>query len=131
MTDWSTAKCIGQTDLFFDERPLPTSIAKRICDECPISENCLEYALTNAEAWGVWGGLDYLERRTLAVLRDYPIPDRKPVIHGTEKGFAWHRRQTQKDPNHVACDPCRQAYNDRAKIRQANYRKRKREQDEL
>jgi hypothetical protein len=38
-------------------------IAKAVCRACPVRDDCLEYALTNAEPWGVWGGLSADERR--------------------------------------------------------------------
>ena len=42
--------------------------AKRICTECGVRAECLDYALTTREAYGIWGGLTELERK--ARLRD-------------------------------------------------------------
>ncbi|QBZ73532.1 WhiB family transcription factor [Streptomyces phage Mischief19] len=41
--------------------------AKSLCNRCPIRDACLEAALDNREAFGIWGGLTTEERR--AVLR--------------------------------------------------------------
>jgi len=37
--------------------------AKRVCKLCPVIGDCLDYALTNDEYAGVWGGLSERERR--------------------------------------------------------------------
>ena len=42
-----------------------TPEAKEICDECPVREPCLEFALTVREKHGVWGGRTERERRRL------------------------------------------------------------------
>jgi WhiB family redox-sensing transcriptional regulator len=39
--------------------------AKTICATCPVREACLEYALTNREHDGVWGGATEKERRRM------------------------------------------------------------------
>lgn len=39
--------------------------AVAFCARCPVMEPCLEYALANREADGVWGGLTPSERRSL------------------------------------------------------------------
>ncbi|QOQ39832.1 WhiB family transcriptional regulator [Trueperella pecoris] len=40
--------------------------AKRICQTCPVLDQCREYALTHNEPYGVWGGLSEEERNRLA-----------------------------------------------------------------
>jgi len=40
--------------------------AKRVCAECPVKLECLEYAVTNGIKDGVWGGLDEKERKELS-----------------------------------------------------------------
>ena len=37
--------------------------AKRLCGECPVQAPCLEFALATNEGEGVWGGMDWRERR--------------------------------------------------------------------
>ena len=39
--------------------------AREICDSCPVSGDCLAYALEIREPHGVWGGLNEAERRVL------------------------------------------------------------------
>ncbi len=52
-------------DLFFPNRGASTREAKKICSECPVQEHCLEYAIVNAEKFGIWGGLSERERRKI------------------------------------------------------------------
>lgn len=37
--------------------------AKAVCATCPVLEQCREYALSNAEPYGVWGGMTEEERQ--------------------------------------------------------------------
>ena len=39
--------------------------AKRVCDECAVTRECLEFALDTNQDSGVWGGLSEDERRTI------------------------------------------------------------------
>ncbi len=39
------------------------SRAKAICAECPVAEQCREFALTTEQEFGIWGGLSEDERR--------------------------------------------------------------------
>ncbi|MFC9359099.1 WhiB family transcriptional regulator [Rhodococcus sp. NPDC057014] len=41
------------------------SEAKLVCAQCPVIEQCREYALDYKEPYGVWGGLTSAERRHL------------------------------------------------------------------
>ncbi|CAN5548727.1 hypothetical protein BH24ACT26_BH24ACT26_07460 [soil metagenome] len=38
--------------------------AKRVCLQCEVKRECLEYALGTREPYGIWGGLTEIERRT-------------------------------------------------------------------
>lgn len=54
------AACTGtDPDLWFPEpstdRPLVNP--KTICRECPVREQCLDYAMRRKEQFGIWGGL--------------------------------------------------------------------------
>lgn len=64
---WQTrANCLGvDPDLFFPERGASTREAKSVCAGCEVKADCLEYALTNGEKFGIWGGLSERERRRL------------------------------------------------------------------
>lgn len=48
--------------LFFPEQGESTAEAKAVCDECPVRERCLQYALDHHERYGTWGGLSARER---------------------------------------------------------------------
>jgi WhiB family transcriptional regulator, redox-sensing transcriptional regulator len=51
--------------LFFPERGESAEPARQVCARCPVREPCLDYAVTNRIAYGVWGGLTGRERRVL------------------------------------------------------------------
>lgn len=46
-----------------DERERRELRAKSICQVCPVQADCLEYAVTIREPYGIWGGLTEAERR--------------------------------------------------------------------
>lgn len=60
------AACRGlDNDLFFPEQggqPKATA-AKRVCAVCPVTQDCLDYALETGSRWGIWGGMTEKERR--------------------------------------------------------------------
>ena len=64
---WQTDALCAQTDpeAFFPEKGGSTRDAKRICTSCDVRGECLEYALSNDERFGIWGGLSERERRKL------------------------------------------------------------------
>jgi WhiB family redox-sensing transcriptional regulator len=39
------------------------SQAKAVCAGCPVADQCLQFAVTTNQEYGVWGGLDEDERR--------------------------------------------------------------------
>lgn len=44
-------------------------LAKQVCAECPVAEQCLAYSLAFEEAFGTWGGLTEDERIRLLPVR--------------------------------------------------------------
>ena len=48
--------------------------AKRICYQCPVRAECLDYSLKH-EPWGIWGGFDERERVKIAIA-DKIVPTR-------------------------------------------------------
>lgn len=52
-------------DLFFPERGASTREAKEVCRGCVVRDECLEYAITNGEKFGIWGGMSERERRRI------------------------------------------------------------------
>lgn len=62
--------CTNAPSLFFpDEEDFSPgalrNYAIRICSECPVKNICLDYALSNNEIYGVWGGTAPGERAAL------------------------------------------------------------------
>jgi WhiB family redox-sensing transcriptional regulator len=43
--------------------------ARRVCADCPVKTECLEYALANRIDHGVWGGTSERERRRILKAR--------------------------------------------------------------
>jgi len=61
-------------DLFFADGTnlVDTKLAKAVCKDCHVIDQCLEYALQNRMEFGVWGGLTDKERK--ALLRKMKVP---------------------------------------------------------
>jgi len=60
------AACRGTNpDVFFPERGESSKAAKAICAACPVTGECLDYALTHAIHDGIWGGLSERARKRL------------------------------------------------------------------
>jgi WhiB family redox-sensing transcriptional regulator len=69
------AACTGvDPDLFFPPKgdSVPgesATAAKAVCASCPVRDDCLQYALTTNQRYGVWGGMTWTERRGLRKTR--------------------------------------------------------------
>lgn len=60
------AACRGvDPDIFYPVTDEEADDAKAICAICPVQQLCLEWALTNRERDGVWGGATERERRRI------------------------------------------------------------------
>lgn len=102
--------------------------AKKICASCPLATKCLEYAL-QGDLEGVWGGTTEWERRGQVEPRP---PSGHTSLHdgrrredlgcGTDAGFARHERRRKLEPEHRACDACREAHNVRQRERRSVHR---------
>jgi WhiB family redox-sensing transcriptional regulator len=67
--------CQSAPQLFFeqdargDEEALLTAqrfaMAKKLCNDCPIRQACLSYAIENNEVHGVWGQTTPIERKLI------------------------------------------------------------------
>jgi WhiB family redox-sensing transcriptional regulator len=46
------------SDLFFPAsfNRSTLAVARRYCDVCPVTDTCLEYAITSGTGEGIWGG---------------------------------------------------------------------------
>jgi WhiB family transcriptional regulator, redox-sensing transcriptional regulator len=60
------AACRGvDPDIFYPLDDDDAEDAKAVCAQCPVQQACLEWALTNRERDGVWGGATERERRRI------------------------------------------------------------------
>jgi len=64
---WRTsALCLAADPvLFHPDKGQPTSPAQRLCRQCPVQPDCLDYALATRQQFGVWGGLSTTQRQPL------------------------------------------------------------------
>jgi WhiB family transcriptional regulator, redox-sensing transcriptional regulator len=61
---WQEFALCAQTDpeAFFPEKGGSSREAKKVCANCEVRFECLEYALEHDIRWGIWGGLSERER---------------------------------------------------------------------
>jgi WhiB family redox-sensing transcriptional regulator len=60
------ARCRGaQPTEFFPSDGMGVEAAQRVCADCPVRVECLEYALAHRIEHGVWGGASERERRRI------------------------------------------------------------------
>jgi WhiB family redox-sensing transcriptional regulator len=58
--------CRGMdADVFFPPSDGDDSVAKSVCEACPVRAACLAFAIDRGERFGVWGGLNEKERARL------------------------------------------------------------------
>jgi WhiB family redox-sensing transcriptional regulator len=69
---WQSAACVEEDpELFFPVGAAGPAaqaqqvLAKEVCHRCPVTHQCLVYALDTGVTHGVWGGTDEEERRAL------------------------------------------------------------------
>ena len=67
---------IGTTGVALDQ----IDAAKRVCGQCPVASECLEFALATNQEAGVWGGLTEEERRRLRKGIDVAAPAAAPQL---------------------------------------------------
>lgn len=61
------AQCRGVESADFFARSLTDARAAiRVCERCPVRQECLDYAVDNDMDLGVWGGLTERQRRSYA-----------------------------------------------------------------
>ena len=51
--------------LFFPRTGVGVALAQQVCSRCPVRSECLEHALANRIAYGVWGGRSERERQRI------------------------------------------------------------------
>ena len=72
-TEWrDRAACLSYPAILFfgmddvetpAERRAREDQAKLVCSTCSVCDECLDYALTMREPYGIWGGLTEVERK--------------------------------------------------------------------
>ncbi|MDO4791476.1 MAG: WhiB family transcriptional regulator [Buchananella hordeovulneris] len=70
--DWrSSAACLNlDPELFFPVGNTGSAVAqieaaKSVCAQCKVQSTCLDWALSNGQDFGVWGGKSEDERRSI------------------------------------------------------------------
>lgn len=71
----------AQTDpeAFFPDSGGSPAAAKKICEKCPVLEDCREHAISDPSLYGVWGALTDAERRRIRRAASRPSR-RQPMI---------------------------------------------------
>jgi WhiB family redox-sensing transcriptional regulator len=71
MLAWmADASCRGaNATAFFPSDGSGVEAVQRVCAQCPVRLDCLEYALTNRLDYGVWGGTSERERQRIRRIR--------------------------------------------------------------
>ncbi|WP_018682197.1 WhiB family transcriptional regulator [Actinokineospora enzanensis] len=76
------------------------TVARIVCAACPVRLQCATGALERRERWGIWGGLDYADRKLVAARHGY-LPPGDPPEHGTNsRRVKWG----------CACPDCKRAH---------------------
>ena len=109
---WADQALCAQTDpeAFFPEKGGSTREAKAVCAACFVQAECLDWALTTNERFGIWGGLSERERRRLSGTTAHEQRDlarkKAPAPHGTEARYRAHYRAGE-----TPCAACVEAAN--------------------
>lgn len=71
--EWKLDGLCRQVDpeLWFPEKSSLASDAKKVCKNCPVIDQCLDYALRHNEKHGVWGGKTANQRKKLRLKLGY------------------------------------------------------------
>jgi WhiB family transcriptional regulator, redox-sensing transcriptional regulator len=80
---------------FFAEKGGPAGAAKRVCAGCPVTQDCLEFALRNKEMYGIWGGASPKERRQMlrgAPATPPPLYNPSDYTRADGHGFRGYKR---------------------------------------
>ena len=93
---------------WFSDHPAQQAAAIRICNTCPVRDECLHAAIVAGDRFGIFGGVTARDR---ARIRKQLIMDgtleasRNQQRCGTEAGYWRHHRRGE------TCDACRVAHN--------------------
>lgn len=78
---WAHSACRElPADWFHPQRGESTSEARGVCSACAVRPDCLAWALTNNERFGIWGGTSERERRRIRrqLSAGDPVPELDP-----------------------------------------------------
>lgn len=63
---WDLGACRGlDASVFYPDDDEGADVAKAVCAECSVRAVCLDYALSEREKAGVWGGATERDRRRM------------------------------------------------------------------
>ncbi|SRR5690606_24839892 len=87
-TEWmARGNCADKPpSLFFPSDGVGVEVARRVCADCPVRTECLEYALANRIDHGVWGGTSERERRRILKARAAEAREREREARGDAVG---------------------------------------------
>ena len=114
--DWMEhAACLdANPEAFFppgdNEHTADWTEARATCARCPVTADCLRYAIDTRDGHAFLAGLTPEQRRPL--LPKEPPSMRLPIRHGTAAGYTQHGRRKEK-----ACTACRRAHTIARRIR--------------
>jgi WhiB family redox-sensing transcriptional regulator len=102
---WQSWASCSETDpeAFFPEKGRPDTAreAKRVCDGCPVVQECLDFAVKRDLRFGIWGGMTERERRSLhraarREARTPPLVKVKVEVPVSERMMAARRANVKK-----------------------------------
>jgi hypothetical protein len=84
--------CRLDPDVWFSDHARDRDAAARLCRTCPLREACAEYALTEREEHGVWGGTTAADRRSFWTGRPWRFDDegRLRLVCGSADAYRSH-----------------------------------------
>lgn len=96
---WAEDALCAQTDpeLWFPEKGGSTREAKKTCAQCFVQAECLSYALSTDERFGIWGGLSERERRAITNGTTTTCPDCGDIFYN-QNAHLTHQRTTHRQP---------------------------------
>lgn len=91
-----------------EESARNTEAAKKVCGNCPVRLNCLQYALDEEERFGVWGGADETTRRWALSIDQYgkPISRVREMKCPNCEGTDITATSTTRVRTHMVCSSC-------------------------
>lgn len=109
----SQGKCRGMDPQLFypsaDNSGRVRKEAREACRDCPVINQCYDYALRN-EVYGYWAGLDERDRKRRQLAagvtpRKWLYDTRIFAPHGTDAAYARHKKASE-----IPCQACLEAH---------------------